>query len=69
MLADEHPLARNTVWMAAGAGLVLVKGMFRCKAAVTDIALPLRFIAGLMGSAVVHMLDISAMGIEPAIAR
>jgi hypothetical protein len=69
VLADEHPLARDTIWMAAGAGLMLVKRIFRCKAAIANITLPFRFIAGLMGSAVVDVLEIPVVGVEPAIAR
>lgn len=55
--------------MAASAGLVLMKRMLRRKAAITNITLPLRLIAGLVGRAGVEVLEISVVGAEPAIAR
>lgn len=69
MLADEHALARDAIRMVSGAGAVLVERRLRCKAAVTGIALPIRLGGGgLMGRAVVDVLDVPGIGVEPTVA-
>lgn len=69
-MVHEHALAGSTIRVTGGIGAVLVKSMLSRKASIAGIAFELpALILGLVGSAVLNVLIVAAVGVEETIAR
>lgn len=67
VLIREHPLTRNTIWMTGSIRIMLMPRSFRRKGSITDIALPV-ISSKSMGWAVVDVLVVGVVAIEPSLA-